>query len=109
MPEKDPVEYRQADEVERIARDLIYDFHTHLATARIKYVFRSQSAESRGKEVWGRARKVTGLNAWLAGKEKPGVKCEPLPFFVIEISEPVWKILDENQKQALVDHELITN
>lgn len=107
-PTKDPIKYREAHEVEKVARDLIYDYHTHLATARIKYVFRSEPAEEKGKLVWGKARKMGGLNAWLAstGIDRGYEQSEPLPFFVIEIAEPIWNAIDDKTRRALVDHEL---
>jgi hypothetical protein len=105
--EKLPVTYRESEEIAKIARDLIYDYHTDLAVARIRYLFRSETATSKGKEIWGKARKVSGLNAWLAGEESTYEGTEPLPFFVIEISEPVWRKLDDKGKRALVDHELM--
>lgn len=108
QPEKDPLQYKHAFDVEEIARELIDAYHSHLSTARIKYVFRSVPAEERGQIVWGKAKKVTGLNAWLTveADQKTYEKSEPQPFFVMEIAETVWVQLEEKQKRALVDHEL---
>ena len=100
-------EYKSAPSVEEIARDLIYDFHEHLLSARIEYVFIGQPAKKRGLEIWGRARKVTGLNAWLSmpPHSQEDLK-EPDEFFVMKIAEPIWKKLDEKARRALIDHEL---
>jgi putative metallopeptidase len=89
---KDPIRYREAHEVAEIARDLIYDFHPHLGSARIRYIFRNEIAEDPGKLVYGKARKIGGLNAWLATEDRGYEEEEPEPFFVIEIAEPIWKI-----------------
>lgn len=94
------VEYSEATEVELLARESIEQHHPDLRAEqhRIVYVFRSEAAVSNGKEVWGKARKVTGLNAFLARGGQP--------FFVIEIAADIWKHLEPSQQRALVDHEL---
>lgn len=102
-------QYRTADEVARIARDLIAKHHPHLEDfgVRIEYVFRDEAEESAGKIVWGKARRMTGLNAWLAGAERPSETItDPEKFFVIEIAEDIWKTLNVKERRALVDHEL---
>jgi predicted metallopeptidase len=100
-------EYQIAPEVEEIARDLIDKYHPHLASVRIEYVFIGEPAKKRGMEVWGRAKKVTGLNAWLTASlhSKEKLK-EPEEFFVLEIAKPIWDKLEEKARLALVDHEL---
>lgn len=100
-----PQEFQIAYEVEQVARWLISDYHPHLRGARIEYVFLAETPKSKGKLVWGRAKKVSGVNAWLAtaADERDS---EPTPFFVIEISKPIWDELDGRRKAALVDHEL---
>lgn len=107
--DKSPLEYRHAPEVAEIARKLIAAVadHHELVNAHIVYVFRTKASKSRGHETWGKARKPTGLQAWLANPEQThDVWSEPWPFFVIEIAWDVWQRLDDGQKVALVDHEL---
>ena len=99
-------EFSPAPEVAEVARDLIHGHHSHLGPVRIEYVFLSEPISERGKDVWGRARKVTGLNAYLALDAKPKEPKEPQGFFVIEIVKRVWMQLDEKSKRALIDHEL---
>jgi len=101
-----PQEYQPAPEVEEVARDLIHDYHPHLGSVRIIYVFASESLTEKGKVVWGRAKKVSGLNAWLASENKSRDAATPDEFFVIEIHRATWLQLDEKCKKALVDHEL---
>lgn len=101
-----PQEYSPAPEVEEIARDLIYSDHTHLASVRVEYIFASEEIKQNGKVVWGRAKKVTGLNAWLASEFERRDAKEAEEFFVIEIVRPIWLQLTEKEKKALVDHEL---
>lgn len=92
--------YTPADEVKQIAEELIPKYHSHLeeCKVRIDYVFISKTPSKGGKDVWGTCRKITNLNAHLAGEEEP--------FFVITISEPVWNVLPPDKKIVLVDHEL---
>jgi predicted metallopeptidase len=93
------VDYSPAPEVAKIADSLIESDHQELAPARIDYVFRSKASRSRGHVVLGKARKITGLSAFLAGNGND-------PFFVVEIALDEWVMLDEDGKRALVDHEL---
>jgi predicted metallopeptidase len=92
--------FDEAAEVKKIAEDLIQKHHQHLIdySVKLRYVYVYKTPKSQGKEVWGTCRKVSGLNAYLEGSGED--------FFVISISKPVWDILPEDKKVALVDHEL---
>jgi predicted metallopeptidase len=94
--------YKHAKEVEDIALDLIPKYHGHLLDFKVhlEYVFVSKAPKRNGKEIWGQCRKVTGFNAYLADQEGDE------PFYVIIISEPVWEVLPQDKRVALVDHEL---
>ncbi len=96
--------YYEAPEVESIANELIAKYHQHLIdfSVKIRYVFVDKTPKSKGKETWGTCRKVSGLNAFLEGVATDGSD----PFFVITISEPVWDVLPDDKRIALVDHEL---
>lgn len=103
------MEYRVSEEVERVAQELIEEHHPHLLGVRIEYVFLSKTPKSKGKDVWGRAKKISGLPAFLADDPKrlpESYEDQPPDFFVIEISEEVWRRLKPKGKRALVDHEL---
>jgi hypothetical protein len=98
-------EYQEAPEVKKIATMLIDSDHPHLMGARVEYVFVSPTPKSKNKDIWGRARKITGLPAWLS--TEPTFRDNvPDPFFVIEISKEIWDAIPSEQKLALVDHEL---
>lgn len=103
-------EYWRAPEVERIANELIVKHHDHLSRTDvlIKCVFRDPPAKSRGKLVLGKARKVSGLSAYLVGLEHNDRldDGEPHDFFVVEIAHEPWQGLTGRQRHALVDHEL---
>jgi len=96
------MQYDLAQEPKLIAEEMIPKFHDHLSRSRIEYVFLSETPNTKGKELYGRARKKGGLDAFLAAQ----LESEPADFFVIEFSKPIWDQLTKNQKHALVDHEL---
>lgn len=100
------VEYRPAYVAETIGERLVRTTHEHLLGVRIDYVFRSEAAKSMGRIVLGRARKITGLNAFLAADDVDETPVDPEPFFVIELAEDCWRALTDDQRDALVDHEL---
>lgn len=102
--------WRKAPDVRAIAEDLIASVPEHeaLIYARMEYLFIDKAPKSRGRLVLGRARRVGGLNSVLANltKYESEVCQDPIPFFVIEISEDTWRGLDDAGRRALVDHEL---
>lgn len=98
-------QFAVAHEAANIGKDLVERFHEHLLNTRIDYVFLWKTPEKNKREIWGRAKKVSGLSAWFASEDREN---EPLPdtFFVIELSYLVWRALEPKQKIALIDHEL---
>jgi hypothetical protein len=100
-------DFKAAPAVARIAEDLIPRHHPDLVGERIEYVFRKKATKSKGREVWGTARLIGGLNAFLAtdDDERP-YDGTVESFFVIEIAEDIWGEIDSTQRVALVDHEL---
>lgn len=93
--------YTPAPDVEAIATQLIDEYHADVIGAPITYVFRSPAAKSRGRKIMGKARKITGLNAYLAnGPEGADA------FLVIEIAQDIWETLTPSARHALIDHEL---
>ena len=100
------MQFSTAPEVKDIARDLIVNYHSYLLNARIEFVFCDPPAKSRGTEVWGSARKITGLAAFLASDNMLANSDERESFFVVTIAKEIWKQLNEKQRRALVDHEL---
>jgi hypothetical protein len=101
-------EYADAPEVESIAVSLIPAFHQHLNIPDlwIHYVFLKNTPKSKDKLAAGRARKVTGLAAWMSNRASAPGNTSTEPFFMMEISWDLWTQLKPAQKVALVDHEL---
>ncbi len=73
-----PAKFTPAPEVEAIAASLISQYHQRLLThkVRIEYLFRDDEPRKDGQKIWGQARKVGGLNAFLATVEE-GKPAEP--------------------------------
>lgn len=106
-----PAEFAKAPEVAEIARQLIVrvpDHHT-LVECHIEYMFIAEAPVSKGRVRLGCVRKISGRNAWLVSLNDERERTSFLPgaaFFLMEISRNTWLDLDDNQRIALVDHEL---
>ncbi|MHB1870845.1 MAG: putative metallopeptidase [Steroidobacteraceae bacterium] len=96
--------FASAPDVEKIARELIPQYHTHLAEARIAYRARvsgeGQEWRSRGHLVWGKAVAVSGPVRELTGDGE-----EPYDFMLI-VNGDIWFALSETGHKAVVDHQL---
>lgn len=102
-------EHHPAPSVAVIALDLIGSTHTRLVDVPIVYVFRSSAQISKGRIVLAKARKISGLNAFLAAMASGDLEQHPEfghSFFCMEVAGDQWLLLDEAQRVALVDHEL---
>jgi len=95
--------YSPAPEVKALAEELITKYHQHLIDfdVKIEYVFVDKTPKSKGREVWGSCKKISGQNAFLANQQEGSD-----PFFVITIPEPIWEALSLDGRTALVDHYL---
>jgi hypothetical protein len=95
--------FSPAPEVKEFADKLIPKYHGHLVdfSVRIEYVFIDKVPKKGGKEVWGYVTKVTNLHAFLSVNNP-----DSEPYFAMVISKPIWDILSDNGKTALIDHEL---
>lgn len=98
-------DYREAPEVADLAQKLIDSVEDHEPLrdprVRVECVYRDKATRSKGRVQLGKARKVSGLNAFLANPESV-----QRDLFVIEIAEDCWDRLTDDQQLALVDHEL---
>jgi len=88
-----PKVYGEADSVAELAKQLIPNYHSELATAEIKYVFVDKASMKSGRPVLGKARKLSGAMEFLLGAN-----------FIIETSMDQWNELTPRQRMALVDH-----
>ena len=99
-PGEGPSIYWHAPEVRAVAERLIPKYHEMLGNSgvRIEYLHRSNVPKSKGKFIFGFAKKITGEHATLADSDEP--------FFCIIIAHPAWEVLPQKHREALVDHEL---
>lgn len=92
-----------------MARDVIRDHHPHLLANAVKvlYLFTDKAEKVKGKVVLGTARKVSGLNAYLARMGENDWDDIP-DFFLICVWSGWWdsRHTTDDQRRALVDHEL---
>lgn len=99
--------YAKAPDVAAVAQRIIPLYHARLCDpenpVRIDYLFVDPPPESRGQVKWGKCEVITGLKAYLAAEEDDGTQT---PFFVVSIADKVWQVLNDAQREALVDHEL---
>ncbi len=97
--EKVKIEYwKAADETgspQEFAKQLVPKYHSHLATAKICYLFRTKARTRGPKVILGTASRMNSRLQALADYD-----------FIIEIGYDEWKELNATQKQALLDHEL---
>jgi len=78
-----------------LAEQIINQHHHNLLEAKIAFVMRDEAPKSNGRSVAAQAQKVTALNQALIDYD-----------FLIWIAEDRWDKLSEDQKEALIDHEL---
>jgi hypothetical protein len=87
--------YMVAPEVEALASKIIDDHHSHLAEARIKYLFRNGKWAKKAKTMLGQAKLATDDVRFIAEYD-----------FIIFINLAVWNTAIPAWREALLDHEL---
>jgi hypothetical protein len=94
---------RVADEAEHIANDLIAEHHHHLVNARILYLFTTAKRKKCDRVTVATAGKLAAVQRFLSS----GLQSVQEGYdFIILIGHGEWGFLDDEQKVALVDHEL---
>ena len=94
---KEPTQYDLCgQDVLDIAKDLIRQFHSHLANKSIKFLFINKPITRNGRSVAATAEKIG---------DKIKVISEDTDF-LITISAPVWVDLSEELRRYVLDHEL---
>ena len=90
-----PLMYADHEDSGAIARALIVRYHSHLASAKIKWLCRNKSAKSGGKQLPGQVKKASPIERHLADEEYD---------FIITVALDVWNNLTAEKKTALIDH-----
>lgn len=88
-----PKTYSKSDTLKRIAQGLIPNHHPELVTARIEYLFVDKGASKGGRELYGKAQKLSGVSEFLVEAD-----------FLITVAEDRWRDLTPDQQTAVVDH-----
>lgn len=90
---------RASKEVVEMADQLICTHHEHLMDQVVGLLFRSERSTSGGQEILGQTSKVSDkMNALLPQEEQMD--------FLIWIARDWWYAASQEQKKALLDHEL---
>ena len=97
------ISYTDAPEVRAVAKDLIAAHHGHLKLDRIIFLFTEKTPSTGGKDVLGKARLVSELEAAAFGDWSDYAETAD---FIIVVTRSWWAILDDAKREALVDHEL---
>ena len=90
------MDFWYAESVEAIAKELIPKYHSHLATASIKYIFKEKSSNVGKKVKLSSEYKLSDKMKFLTG----GID------FLIEIGADQFNQMDEETKISMVDHSL---
>jgi hypothetical protein len=100
--------FKPAPEAGQIAQALISQYHHHLieCDVRIEYAFVDEPTKTKGKEALATCRKVGSYAAYLATEDIEEFTHKQDPFFLISVWLEGWNSLAEDQKIALIDHEL---
>jgi hypothetical protein len=102
------IEYIPNDEAQPVADELIKNYHQHLTGLKIAYLFKvSARPKKKKRAVSGRAaqKKLTIAKAQKVTAKMASIAAEDYKF-VIEFDWWIWQDLDDNQKLAVIDHEL---
>ena len=78
-----------------LAQELVREYHPDLKEARIGFIFRETVSYSKGMPVLGHAQKTSEMMKVYLDFD-----------FIIWIAADAYADLDENQRKALIDHEL---
>ncbi len=94
-----------APEAEKLGTERIGKYHPHLAEAYILYLFTTARRTRQSKVVLGSAQKLSDLQRFLSSGNAQDAS-EGADFIIL-LSQGEWKDLNEGQRNALVDHELL--
>lgn len=109
------MQYEKSQEVEKVARKVIKEHLTDLASKNIVYIFQDKKDDKtgnsvaqmrKGKPTIGDIKLVGGLNAFLASGETRTDYDGPTPFAVLVVSRLAWEKLSGEQRKAWVHQQL---
>ncbi len=89
-----PKDYVDAESVETEAKKIIPTFHAELIEAQIKFYFVSEHSMKGGRQITGKARKLSGAAQYLSGGFN----------FAIEVAMDLWNDMQPAERRATIDH-----
>jgi hypothetical protein len=93
MPRQPKAEFREAPDVEEIARSLIAKSHGHLTNARIKYLKRYGKWQTKGRLKLGAVEKVSDKHKIITELD-----------FIVIINGTVYDAADTSYREGVIDH-----
>ncbi len=97
-------EYQKSDRLKNLGEDLVALNHPHLSTAKIAYLMKEAPEDSTGPKTPARLGKHPKM---ASARTVPPLYRALYPYdFIIDVDEVYWDILDLDQQNALMDHEL---
>jgi hypothetical protein len=105
-----PVEYRDAPELRAMAEPIIQSHHPHLIGYPIRFAWRSEPRKVMNKIAFATAEIVKGRFAqFVMTDDEKAMEGQDngAAMFWIEVAEPCWEEATENQRLAVLDHELL--
>lgn len=96
-----PVQFDYAETVEELAKGLITQYHPHLIHASIAYIYKNKPMKSKGRIVFATAQRCGQLL-----KDLLKISGGKVYDFIITVNYEEWGKLTDEQKRAVIDHEL---
>jgi hypothetical protein len=97
----DPLLISDHESAKEVAKQLITDYHPHLASANIIYLCRSKAQKQGGKKLFGSVKKASPIERHIGGGYFPiGEEAD----FIMMIALDVWNVSENNQRTAMIDH-----
>jgi hypothetical protein len=97
-----PIQFDPAEGVGELAKDLITNYHTHLAGVRIAYLYKNKQMKKGGRIIFATAEKCsTKVKALCTASGGEAFD------FAIIINHQEWVNLTDMQRKAVLDHELL--
>lgn len=100
-PAPEPLLISDFEAAKDVAKQLITDYHPHLATANIIYLCRNKAQKQGGKKLFGTVKKASPIERHIGGGYFPlGEEAD----FIMMISLDIWNPSENNQRTAMIDH-----
>ena len=96
-----PLQFDEAITVAELAKPIIAQYHTHLINARIGYIYKNKPMKKCGRTIFATVEKCS-----VKAKALCNISGGEAYDFVIVINYKDWNALTDEQRVAVLDHEL---